>query len=123
MWGIYWTSGQILRTNPTKQGIKTIFSAANRMDIFEKYILEKKEAIVNGSLKVKFHQICRKTYASIQNITCACISQFNDREQDKSCSKKTRSNMGVFDIRRMCLICNKSGYKKINQKKEKLTSV
>ncbi|KAJ8928932.1 hypothetical protein NQ314_018431 [Rhamnusium bicolor] len=90
-----------------------------RQDIFGKTSLEMKDAILNGNLKVKYHCSCRKTYTSAQNIASASTSQTSDPEH----GKKTRKNIGLFDIRSMCLICDKTGHKKINQRKEKLTSV
>lgn len=77
--------------NPTKQGLETIFSAAEkRQDTFGKKILERKEAIFHGRLKVKYHQNCRKTYTSLQNIESACTSQTNDSKQEDVLQKPGR---------------------------------
>ncbi|CAG9762544.1 unnamed protein product [Ceutorhynchus assimilis] len=110
---------------PTKQGLQTICSAAEkRQDTSGIRILEKKYAILDGTLKVKFHKTCRKTYTSNMNIASATTSETDDLlNQATACSKTTRSHTGSFDIRSMCLICNKTGPRKIRQKKEKLTSV
>lgn len=109
--------------NPTKQGLQTIVGTAEkRRDIVGLKILERKEAILIGSEKVKYHQSCRKTYTSVQNIGSASTSGTQNPQQEIS-SKTTRSNIGLFNIRSMCLICNRSGPKKIKQKKEKLTFV
>lgn len=109
---------------PTKQGLQTICSAAEkRRDSFGIQILERKHAILDGTLKVKFHKTCRKTYTSNMNIASATTSKTDDLNQEIVCSQTTRSNTGSFDIRSMCLICNKTGPRKIKQKKEKLTSV
>ncbi|CAG9760430.1 unnamed protein product [Ceutorhynchus assimilis] len=110
---------------PTKQGLQTICSAAEkRQDTFGIRILEKKYAILDGTLKVKFHKTCRKTYTSNMKFASATTSETDDLlNQATACSKTTRSHTGSFDIRSMCLICNKTGPRKIKQKKEKLTSV
>ncbi|CAH1099477.1 unnamed protein product [Psylliodes chrysocephalus] len=78
-------------------------------------ILHQKEDILGGKVKVKFHKTCRKTFISSQNI--GYISQSSETEN--ASSSRTRYPKDGFNIRQICLICNRSGKKG----QQRLTSV
>lgn len=95
--------------NPRTQGLLTLITAAEkRLDKCGKRILQHKEEILSGKIKIVFHASCRKSYTSIQNTKIVSCNKDNIKP---SFSAKSR-NVNVFDIRNMCLICNKSGRKK-----------
>lgn len=102
--------------NPRLQRLKTIISAAEkRKDICAQRILQQKEDILGGKIKVKFHLICRQTFISSQNI----VYVSHNRGDEKPSSSRTRHHKDGFNIRKMCLICNKYGKKG----QQRLTSV
>ena len=101
--------------NPRLKGLQTIITVAEkRKDICSQKILQQKGEILNGKLKVKFHLTCRQTFISSQNIG----SQSNENEHAAS-SSRTRKHKDGFNIRKMCLICNRNGKKG----QQRLTSV
>lgn len=105
--------------NPTIQGLKTLISAAEkRQDRCAKNILDQKDDILTKKKLVKYHLDCRKSYTSLQNLQHA--SQIVETECNNACSSQSRIHNRGFDIRTMCLICNKTGKKGKNQQ---LTSV
>lgn len=54
---------------PRIQGLLPLISSAEkRQDNRAKEILSKKEAILNGAIKIKYHIDCRKSYTSFPNI-------------------------------------------------------
>lgn len=98
--------------NPRLQGLKTIISASEkRQDMCAQKILQYKESILNGKMKVKFHIGCRQSYTSVQNLRYASqiTEEFNNN--NNASSSQARSNKPGFNIRTMCLICGKSGKK------------
>lgn len=55
--------------NPRKKGLLTLVSAARRRkDECGKAILKDEADILSGKIKVLYHQDCRKSYTSEQNI-------------------------------------------------------
>lgn len=99
---------KLVTQNPRLQGLKTIICAAEkRQDICAEKILQQKENILSGKVKVKFHIACRQTYISLQNLKN--VSQFSEIENASSSS--LRCHKEKFNIRTMCLICNKLGKK------------
>ncbi|KAK5647983.1 hypothetical protein RI129_002875 [Pyrocoelia pectoralis] len=54
---------------PRPQGLISLLSyAEKRQDKAGKRILQQKDGILSGNVKVKFHYNCRKSYTSLQNI-------------------------------------------------------
>lgn len=94
--------------NSRLNGLKTIIGAAEkRKDICAQRILQKKEDILEGKIKVKFHITCRQTFTSLLNIRYAS----KNSENENAPSSSTRYHKHGFNVREMCLICNKSGKK------------
>lgn len=95
--------------NPRIQGMLSIInSAEKRNDDCGRKILAKRNDILNGTIKVKYHVSCRQSYTSEQNMT-AVTSKTKITFKTKS---QTRSTKDPFNIRTMCFICNKSGTRK-----------
>lgn len=109
---------------PRIQGLLSLISSAEKrsegkrhQDNLAKEILSKKNGILNGEIKIKYHIDCRKSYTSSNNIDRYLQSDIATAGPSNYSS--TRLKRDCFDIRKMCLICNKSGTKK----KKRLISV
>lgn len=107
---------KLVTQNPRLKGLSTIIRAAEkRKDTCAQKILHQKEDILGGKVKVKFHKTCRQTFISTQNI--GYVSQ--SIETENASSSRTRYTKDGFNIRQMCLICNRCGKKG----QQRLTSV
>ncbi|CAG9759446.1 unnamed protein product [Ceutorhynchus assimilis] len=106
---------QMVVQNPRQKGLETIIKISEkRQDGFSKLILLEKDHILSGKIKVKYHKACRQSYTSVQNVRTQ-----NIEEQDEHFKLSSRSSQEGFNIRIMCLICNRTGKKG----KQRLTSV
>jgi hypothetical protein len=84
--------------NPRKQGLVTIINCAEkRQDEFGKRILAKKDDILSGKARIKYHVDCRKNYTSVQNI----LSQNNEQSEviSKPSTSTRQSKKVNFNIR------------------------
>lgn len=99
---------------PRKQGLLSLISSAEkRQDNCGKQILLQRDGILSGKIKVKYHVDCRQSYTSQQNISS---SQSISGETSESVKiSVTRDSNSHYNIRTMCLICNKSGTKNKRQ--------
>lgn len=96
---------------PRIQGLLSLISSAEkRQDNIAKEILSRKNGILNGEIKIKYHIDCRKSYTSSNNIDR--YLQSDSATAGPSNYSSTRLKRDCFDIRKMCLICNKSQTKK-----------
>lgn len=79
--------------------------------MWQKKFWQKKNDILKGEIKIKYHVDCRKSYTSAQNIDYILQSDSVAGTSTSNYSG-TRFKLQSFDIRNMCLICSKSGTKK-----------
>lgn len=93
---------------PRKEGLVTLVSAAEKRK--DARILANRDMILAGNVQVRFHKLCRKTYTSVQNISFISGPDIAENAGIVS-SLPTRKRSKTFDIRSMCLICNKMGKK------------
>lgn len=114
-------SKESIVNKPTKKGLLGIIKAAeSRQDEFSENILSYKNEILSGMKSFRFHTSCRSSYISRGNIAAKLMPS------DLSALPSTSSNdhlqtrsTNSFEIRTMCLFCERTGKKK----QEKLTSV
>lgn len=106
--------------NPRRQGLLTLISSAEkRQDECGKNIIFQRDSILSGNIKIKYHIQCRKSYTSEQNMPSSQVDNGGTSQTAPKSVSITRRSNSNFNIRNMCLICDKSGTKK----KQKLIAV
>ena len=98
--------------NPTKQGLKTIFHAAElcQDDVFDRFP-PIWDDILKEDIKIWLHKKCRTIHATKRNIVYAQRSTTvsGDQTERPSClSRLRRLDTSKFNVRSDCFICGKS---------------